>query len=385
LIIRRRAAGRLLKRHGAGIWLALILPLAIWFGYRQRDDLAKTWDLVVNASPLWIAGVLALEVVSFVLMAAVYGLVLRHMGHIVRVKTLIDIHLQRIVIGALTPMGGASSVALFVHRLRQRGIKPSTSLVAATIKSVVGHVAFLLLLLPALGMQEPSALMTVSAICVVLAVISMVTLLTFVLSGKKPPAFILKRLPRRGLRFLAQIRQHKISYRALIVPFLYSIGIKGSGVLTLYFCLKAVGFAGGFQVALIAYVIGVIFGVMTPMFQGVGVGRGGDGGRVGSDGRAGPGGGGSDIAVADPGRLGAAGDRNSGADRAGDRGATAVEGGDGDGLGIVPYRSPPKGNFCHSERGWKPSGGSCSPKIVLAISHRWRSPGAYSVGPCQRT
>ncbi len=270
-MIRMRAAGRFLKRYGAGIWLALIVPLAFWFGYRQRDDLAKTWGLVVNASPLWIADVLALEVVSFVLMAAVYGLVLRHMGHIVRVKTLLDIHLQRIVIGALTPMGGASSVALFVHRLRQRGIKPSASLVAATIKSVVGHVAFLLLLVPALVMQDPSALMIVSAICVVLAVISMVTLLTVVLGGKKPPAFILRRLPRSALRFLAQVRQHEISYRGLIVPFLYSIGIKGSGVLTLYFCLNAVGYEGGFQFALVAYVIGVIFGVMTPMFQGLGL------------------------------------------------------------------------------------------------------------------
>ncbi len=266
-----RAIRRFLKRYGAGIWLALVVPLAIWFGYRQRADLAKTWDLVVNASPLWIAGVLVLEVISFVLMAAVYGLVLRHMGHTVRVKTLLDIHLQRIVIGALTPMGGASSVALFVHRLRQQGIKPSSSLVAATIKSVVGHVAFLLLLIPALVMQDPSSLMIVSAICVVLAVISMVTMLTVVLGGRKPPAFILRRLPRSALKFLAQMRQHDITYRAMIVPFFYSIGIKGSGVLTLYFCLNAVGYGDGFKVSLVAYVVGVVFGVMTPMFQGLGL------------------------------------------------------------------------------------------------------------------
>ena len=270
-MIRMRAIGRFLKRYGAGIWLALVVPLAFWFGYRQRDDLAKTWDLVVNASPIWIGGVLVLEVISFVLMAAVYGLVLRHMGHIVRVKTLLDIHLQRIVIGALTPLGGASSVALFVHRLRQRGIKPSSSLVAATVKSVVGHVAFLLLLIPALVMQDPSALMIVSAICVVLAVISMVTMLTVVLGGRKPPAFVLRRLPRSALKFLAQMRQHDITYRAMIVPFFYSIGIKGSGVLTLYFCLNAVGYDGGFKVALVAYVVGVVFGVMTPMFQGLGL------------------------------------------------------------------------------------------------------------------
>ncbi len=268
---RLRAIGRFIKQYGAGIWLALIVPLAIWFGYRQRHDLARTWDLVVHASPLWILGVLALEASVFVMMATVYGLVLRQMGHTVRVITLLDIQLQRVVVGALTPLGGASSIALYVHRLRQRGIRPSASLLAASIKSVTGHVAFLLLLVPALVMREPSALIIVSAICLTFIIVSMVTMLGFVLGNRKPPPFVLRRMPRRAMRFLVQMRQHKISYRALVVPFIYSIGIKGGGVLTLFFCLKAVGFDGSFQVAIVAFVIGVVFGVMTPMFQGLGL------------------------------------------------------------------------------------------------------------------
>lgn len=266
-----RAAGRFLRRYGTIVWLAILLPLAIWFGYRQRADLAKTWDLMLHANPGWIISVLVLEVIAFVLMAAVYGLVLRHMGHAVRLSLLVNIHLQRVVVGAVTPMGGPSSVVVFVHRLRQRGIKPSDSLLAAAIKSVTGHVAFLLLLLPALLLQDPTPLMLLSAACISVLVIAMATGLRLVLRRQKPPAFILHRLPRRGLRLLAQLRQHEIHIRALILPFAYSLVIKASGVLTLWFCLRAVGFHGGFGIALTAYVIGIIFGVMAPVFQGFGI------------------------------------------------------------------------------------------------------------------
>jgi uncharacterized protein (TIRG00374 family) len=260
-----------LKRYGTAIWLAAILVLAIYVGTRQQDELAKTWDLMIGADPLWIATILVLEILCFVLISAVYGLVLRQFGHEVSLALMVSLHLQRAVINGLTPMGGASSVVVFVHRLRQRGVPPADSLLAAFIKSVSGHVAFLLILLPALFLERPTLLMVVSAICVIVLVGVMLTILSLVMRRHRLPKALISRIPRKGLRVLAQLRSHTLSPRAFVLPMILLVAFKFAGVMTLWLSLGAVGWEGGLVVPLTAYVVGVIFLVMAPIFQGIGI------------------------------------------------------------------------------------------------------------------
>src|SRR5665811_1569449 len=59
---------------------------------------------------------------------------------------------RRVVVGAITPIGGPSSMLIFVHRLRQRGVRPADALLTVSIKSVIGNFAFLLLLAYVVGM-----------------------------------------------------------------------------------------------------------------------------------------------------------------------------------------------------------------------------------------
>jgi uncharacterized protein (TIRG00374 family) len=259
------------RTYGTGIWLALVVPLAVWFCYRQRADLSRTWDLLLGAQPAWIMSVFFLEIIGFVLMAAVYGIVLRCLGHAITLRSMVGLHLQRVVVGAVTPMGGPSSLAVFVHRLRQRGIHPCDSILATSIKSVSGHVAFLMILLPALFVRKPTTLMLGSTICVTIMVTVMVFLLGLALRERKPPIWLIHRIPRRGLRLVAQLRNHQFDFRVLLLPFSYLIVIKATGVLALFFCLQAVGYNGSFEVPLTAYVVGVIFTVLAPIFSGIGL------------------------------------------------------------------------------------------------------------------
>ena len=90
-------------------------------------------------------------------------------------------------------------------------------------------------------------------------------------SGRKPPRWVLHRIPRKGLRFLAEVRMHKISAASLIQPFLYMLGTKLGGVVMLFIALRAVGQAPDIQVPLMAYVVGMVFLMVAPVFQGIGV------------------------------------------------------------------------------------------------------------------
>jgi uncharacterized membrane protein YbhN (UPF0104 family) len=56
----------------------------------------------------------------------------------------------------------------------------------------------------------------------------------------------------------------------LIGPFAFMMATKLAGVLMLFFSLQAVGFNADIQVPLMAYVVGMVFLMVAPVFQGIG-------------------------------------------------------------------------------------------------------------------
>jgi uncharacterized protein (TIRG00374 family) len=265
------AGKRLLGRYGAWIWLTLVISATIWFGWRQQTEIRDIWMSLRSADPTWIAALVGLEVGILALIAITYRSLLLRLGHEVRFSSLINVHLQRVVVGTVTPVGGPSSMLIFVHRLRQRGVKPSDALLTVSIKSVIGNFAFLILLVPVLFVQRPSTLLMLSTIALMTLVLSMGWLLHTALSGRKPPRWVISRLPRKALRFLAEVRCHQISASSLVRPFIYMLATKLGGVVMLFIALKAVGQAPDIQVPLMAYVVGMVFLLVAPVFQGIGV------------------------------------------------------------------------------------------------------------------
>jgi uncharacterized protein (TIRG00374 family) len=266
-----RSAGRFLSRFGAYIWLTLVLSFTIWFGWRNQGEIQTIWRSLRAADPTWIAALVGLEVGILALSAVTYRSLLMRLGHTVGVSDLINVHLQRVVVGTVTPVGGPPSMAIFVHALRQRGIRPADALLTVSIKSVIGNFAFLILLVPVLFVQRPSMLLLLSTAGLIVLVLSMGLLLYTALSGKKPPRWVLHRIPRKGLRFLAEVRAHHIRLSSLLRPFLYMLATKLGGVVMLFIALRAVGQAPDIQVPLMAYVVGMVFLLVAPVFQGIGV------------------------------------------------------------------------------------------------------------------
>jgi uncharacterized membrane protein YbhN (UPF0104 family) len=91
-----------------------------------------------------------------------------------------------------------------------------------------------------------------------------------VLRKAKPPRWFLSHVPRKGLKFIAQVRRHDISIPGLAGPFAYMMATKLAGVMMLFFALQAVGYNADIQVPLMAYVVGMVFLMVAPVFQGIG-------------------------------------------------------------------------------------------------------------------
>lgn len=266
-----RTIGQTIRRHGAYIWLGLVLLFALWFGWRQQAEIQRIWTLIRNAEPTWILTLVGLEIGILALVATTYRSLLMRMGHRVGFSSLINVHLQRVVVGTVTPVGGPSSMLIFVHRLRERGVRPADALLTVSIKSVIGNFAFLLLLIPVLFVQKPSTLLLVGTGALILLVLSMGWLLRMALGGKKPPQWLIHRLPRKALRFLAEIRTHQITIGSLVRPFIYMFATKLGGAVMLFVALRAVGQSPDIQVPLMAYVVGMVFLLVAPVFQGIGI------------------------------------------------------------------------------------------------------------------
>lgn len=247
-----------------------MLGFAIYFGLRQRAELDRIRDLTIGAERWWVAALVALEIAILALIALTYRSLLGGLGHKIQVVPLIGVHLQRVVVGTVTPIGGPSSMLIFIHNLRQRGVRPADALLTVSIKSVISNIAFLILLVPVLFAQQPNPLLIAGTAGLVVLVLAMAGGLAIALRQAKPPSWLIQRLPRKGLRFVAQLRQHKLSYRALIGPFGLMLATKLGGVLMLFFALRAVGHDTDIRIPLMAYVVGMVFMLVAPIFQGVG-------------------------------------------------------------------------------------------------------------------
>ncbi len=259
-----------LPRYGAYIWLVIVLGFALYFGLNQRAELDHIRELTIGAERWWVAALVALEIVILTLVALTYRSLLGRLGHKIRVVPLMGVHLQRVVVGTVTPVGGPSSMLIFIHNLRQRGVRPADALLTVSIKSVISNIAFLMLLLPVLFVQQPNGLLIAGTAGLILIVLAMAGGLALALRRSKPPTWLIRRLPRRGLRFVAQVRRHKLSYHALIGPFGLMLATKLGGVLMLFFALRAVGHDTDIRIPLMAYVVGMVFMLVAPIFQGIG-------------------------------------------------------------------------------------------------------------------
>jgi uncharacterized membrane protein YbhN (UPF0104 family) len=207
---------------------------------------------------------------KYALIALTYRTLLGRLGHRLTVLPLVGMHLRRVVVGTVTPIGGPSSMLVFIHNLRRHGVRPADALLTVSIKSVVGNIAFLSLLVPVLIVQPPNLLLVTGTAALVLIVGLMAGGLFMTLRAAKPPTWLIRWLPRRGLRFVAQVRQHRLSCASLIGPFGLMLATKLGGVLMLFVALRAVNHDTDLRVPLMAYVVGMVFLLVAPVFQGIG-------------------------------------------------------------------------------------------------------------------
>jgi uncharacterized membrane protein YbhN (UPF0104 family) len=256
------------NRHAIVLWFLFFGVLAIVFGVRQRGEMSDIWQTLREADPRWVALTLAIQSTMVVLIAGSYGVALGRLGHRLRLPALVAVHLQRVVAGTLTPLGGPASVYVYVRNLGGRGVATDDALLSIAVRTFAAYAAFLLLLAPALALGDPTGVTLGGAAFLLVAFAAGLVVIWRVTRPGAAPA---RWLPRRFAQFVARVREHGMGARDFARPFGFGVAIYSLGACALFVCLHAVGVDASARTALVGYVVGTLFTIVAPFFAGVGI------------------------------------------------------------------------------------------------------------------
>jgi glycosyltransferase 2 family protein len=259
------------RRFGVLLVVIFMMTFGAVFVLSGRGEIRDALSLVASISPIWIFVLGLLQ--AFVLLAGTwaYQSVLRRQGHQVGILRLLEIHLQRVVIGAVTPVGGPASIYVLVRALRKHNVPDADSLVLASIKSITGIIAFMIFLVPALLLQPPSTLVLIAAIGMILVLAISLWTMVLILRSGDIPQFLASWMPERVLTSLISVKAHRMKPADFVMPTVFAFLSHVTTAMMLFAGLQAVGYQASINTVLIGYVVAKLFFMMAPVFQGIGI------------------------------------------------------------------------------------------------------------------
>ncbi|HMM41714.1 MAG TPA: lysylphosphatidylglycerol synthase transmembrane domain-containing protein [Thermomicrobiales bacterium] len=261
-------------RYGVFIWLTLLALLAVGFVARQQDEIKQISAALAAADQRWLAGIVAIQLVAIALSGLTYQVILRRLGHRVRLHQLIDLHLQRHVVGTLTPVGGPASVYVLIRNLARRGVSTDDAVLTTTLRSATGYASFVLLLIPTFLFHRPSGIALIGAAVLVVMLVVLASAIFLLLHQSRHshlPGRLQRRLPARVVAFVDHARDYGIRVPDLAWPFAVGLAQNLVNATALFVALRAMHQDVSPVVVLVGFTAGTMFSLVAPVFQGIGL------------------------------------------------------------------------------------------------------------------
>ncbi|HAX24288.1 MAG TPA: hypothetical protein DCX80_04520 [Chloroflexi bacterium] len=269
-----RQGRMVLSRYGIFIWLALLTLLAVGFVSRQQAEIQQIGAALADADRFWLAGIVVAQLVALVLSGLTYKVILRRLGHHVRLHQVVDLHLQRHVVGTLTPVSGPASVYVLIRNLAQRGVSTDDALLTTTLRSATGYASFVLLLIPTFVFHRPSGIALIGAAILVSMLAVMTALISLLLRQRRhahASGPLQRHLPKRVVAFVDHARDYGIRGQDLALPFVVGLAQNLVSAVTLFVALRAMHQDVSPVVVLVGFTAGTMFSLVAPVFQGIGL------------------------------------------------------------------------------------------------------------------
>ncbi len=263
------------RRFLSLLWFLFVVGLIGFFVVSKRHELGDIGYILGSADRRWIIAAGVVELVILFLMTRTYQVILATLGQKVPLHSITTSYLKGLAVGTVVPFGGPAAMIVFIRSLTQSGVPANDAVFASTLASLSGFASFLVVLVVVifslfLAGELPAIVVGSTAVLAIVFLLA-AGAVVIPLRWKRIPGWVTRYLPGWAVRFLVEAHDHHIHVRDLRRPFLYSLGVDFCGGIMLYTALLSVGQGTEVLAAFAAYQVEMLFNVITPLFQGIGI------------------------------------------------------------------------------------------------------------------
>jgi phosphatidylglycerol lysyltransferase len=255
------------------LFTALFIILAAWFTFHQKRELFHVRNLLSEANRYWVITGLALVLFYIFIQGAMYVTSFASINTKLKLWDAIILFLKRNFISVFLPAGAVSSLAFFSNEIEKKGITRTQVYFASTIYAFVGILSVVIVAIPAFVFVVSGGSIGMDKWYALAAVMAILLLFVFVyyslLKKGKLYNWILKIYPKAEL-FIEDLKNNKINRKQFVYTVLISVLIEFVGIAHVYISMIALNFPPSVSTAIIAYIVVVIFLIISPFLRGLG-------------------------------------------------------------------------------------------------------------------
>lgn len=255
------------------IFTVFFLALFIWFIKHEQGELKQVKRLLISANWIWISLGIVLSIAYLFVHGMMYRSAFFAIGSRISIGEGTMLFLKRNFVSIFLPAGGVSSLAFFSADIEKEGVSQSQINFASSIYGFVGILSVVVVAIPvfiyaifqgSIGYGEWFGLITVLGL-----IAGIYLLYRSVITKGATYLFIIKYIPVIEV-YAADFRSNTIERNSFLKTLGYSVLIEVIGVVHIYIAMLALSIHPSITNALIGYIVGVVFLIISPFLRGLG-------------------------------------------------------------------------------------------------------------------
>lgn len=255
------------------LFTALFLILAAWFVFRQKHELNTVSQVIADANKYWILTGLGLVLFYIIVQGVMYVTSFASINVRLKLRDGIILFLKRNFVSVFLPAGAVSSLAFFSNEIERKGITKTQVYISSSIYAFVGILSVVIVAIPAFLFVVSGGNIGEGKWYALAGVIMILLLFIYVyysfLKKGKLYARVLRVYPKAEI-FIEEVRNNKINRKQFLYTVLISVLIEFIGIAHVYISMLALNFPASLSTSIIAYIVVVIFLIISPFLRGLG-------------------------------------------------------------------------------------------------------------------
>lgn len=255
------------------LFTALFMVLAAWFIFHQKHELNTVRLVISDANTYWILAGLGLVFFYIFIQGVMYVTSFGSIDVRLKLWDAIILFLKRNFISVFLPAGAVSSLAFFSNAIEKKGITKTQVYFASSIYAFVGILSVVIVAIPAFLFAVAGGGIGMGKWYALAGVITILLLFVYIyyslIRKGKFYSWIIRVFPKAEL-FIEDVKNNKINRKQFAYTVLVSVLIEFVGIAHVYISMVALNFPASLATSIIAYIIVVIFLIISPFLRGLG-------------------------------------------------------------------------------------------------------------------